>query len=247
MCALNSDYAAKRVSRRRAMLIVSFLVIGICATAYGWSIRMLPSPSSSQGVPSYTESTTTTTMVTIPATTTTSTSTTITTTTTTSTPTTKTSTILTEYPDYVEGVFYNATAQSGKVIVPLNYLKEHKLVCIDVKTKEKMETSITYEGRLFPLYMYSDGQHLPIMLVMSPSGKIHGLLRFHVTDTCFDFYYQSYHIFCRSCGTGWDIVTLECDIVHGCGCLNTPLLTLPVTVSEDSVSIDVGEFKALLA
>lgn len=208
------------------MLIASFIGIVILAIfiGYGGLSGIFSSPSSSQGVPSPTESTTTS----------------------------KTTTSTTWSSNYIEGVFYNTTAEAGKVIVPLNYLKEHKLVFIDIKTKEKMEIPITYKGELTSINEYSDGQHIPIMLIMSPSGKVHGLLRMDKIDISFNFHIErvldNFRIVCSS-GISWNIETLEYVTGATCACQAIPLsgVALPTTVSEDSVSIDVGVLKVPLA
>jgi len=138
----------------------------------------------------------------------------------------------------VKGVFYNEPSIEGtKVYFPYDFLNDNKLVFIDVKLRDKV-SSVSFQNRVIPLGIYRDGEYLPLLALLTPSGKV--LVGIRVCEPCGSFSFhvsESKYIVCDACGTMWDIETLAG--VSG-GCVNYPPPRLPVSVNGGSVWIDAS-------
>ena len=107
-----------------------------------------------------------------------------------------------------------AKVENGKISIPLNMLKEKKIVRFE------------YEG---------NGVKIPLLSYVTPSGRVVTAIsmcepcrstRFHINDK---------KIVCNACSTEWNLETLKG--IQG-GCLNYPPDVIPSTVEKDRVQID---------
>jgi len=129
------------------------------------------------------------------------------------------------YPVYVEGVFYDSPtiSPSGTVKLSEEFVKENKLVYVDVRLEDAVE-EFRYLGRTIPLDLYRDSGYLPLLVISTPSGKTLSGIR--VCEPCGSF---SFHILekkyldCDACHTRWNVETLKA-VEGGCGDYPPPLL-----------------------
>lgn len=145
---------------------------------------------------------------------------------------------------YLAGTWFNsATVSAGKVDVPKQYVKDNKLVFLDLKLGSAV-TDVSFQGRTLPLSDYKSGGYIPLVLIYTPSGNVVSGVR--VCEPCGSF---SFHLVdgkylrCDRCGTEWDIETMKG--VSG-GCVNYPPPALATTVGGD-VSVDVSALGLTLA
>lgn len=138
----------------------------------------------------------------------------------------------TTYPNNVAGIFYdNSTIGSdGKLAkLPFSFANASKLVFVDLKL-ETQTNELTYQGRTIPLAYYKGGEYLPLVIISTPSGKT--LTGIRVCEPCGSFSFhikEGKYLECDSCGTRWDIETLQG--VSG-GCPDYPPPQLPTTIGE---------------
>lgn len=127
-----------------------------------------------------------------------------------------------DYPSQVSGTFYGdavVSPETGRVTVPKEVVAENKLVFVDIKLDAPVE-SFTYLGREIILTSYRGGEYLPLVIIETPKGKTFSGVR--TCEPCNGF---SFHILdgkylsCDTCGTRWDIETLQG--ISG-GCMNYP-------------------------
>jgi len=78
---------------------------------------------------------------------------------------------------YVKGTFYDQpTIKGEKIALSYDFLSEKELVFIDIGLKDKT-SNLNFSGRVIPLSLYKDGAYLPLMAVLTPSGKVMVALR----------------------------------------------------------------------
>jgi len=139
---------------------------------------------------------------------------------------------------YVKGTFYDQPSIKGdKISLSYDFLSDKKLVFVDIGLKDRT-SNLNFAGRAIPLSLYRDGEYVPLMAVLTTSGKVVVALR--VCEPCGSFSFhieESKYIVCDSCGTRWDIETLSG--VSG-GCVNYPPPRLEGSLSGNSVEINLS-------
>ena len=105
-----------------------------------------------------------------------------------------------------------AKVENGKITIPLNELKEKKMVRFE------------YQGNGVPLlaYVTPSGRVVTAVSMCEPCRST----RFHINDK---------KIVCNACGTEWNLETLKG--IQG-GCLNYPPDVIPSTIEKDRIQID---------
>jgi len=107
-----------------------------------------------------------------------------------------------------------AKVEKGKISIPLDVVKEKKMVRFD------------YEN---------NGNKIPLLAYVTPSGRVVTAVsmcepcrstRFHINDK---------KIVCNACGTEWNLETLKG--IQG-GCLNYPPDVIPSMIEKDRIQID---------
>ena len=107
-----------------------------------------------------------------------------------------------------------AKVENGKISIPLDVLKEKKMVRFE------------YEN---------NGNKIPLLAYVTPSGRVVTAVsmcepcrstRFHINDK---------KIVCNACGTEWNLETLKG--IQG-GCLNYPPDVIPSMIEKDRIQID---------
>jgi hypothetical protein len=107
-----------------------------------------------------------------------------------------------------------AKVENGKISIPLDALKEKKMVRFE------------YEN---------NGTKIPLLSYIAPSGRVVTAIsmcepcrstRFHINDK---------KIVCNACNTEWNLETLKG--IQG-GCLNYPPDVIPSTIEKDHILID---------
>ena len=106
-----------------------------------------------------------------------------------------------------------ATATGGTIELPLDAVKEKKLISFSYGNKEK---------------------RLPLMAYITPSGKL--VTAMSVCEPCRSnkFHIEGNNMVCNSCFTKWDLETLEG--LSG-GCLKYPPDVLAHTVQGNKIAI----------
>jgi len=108
----------------------------------------------------------------------------------------------------------SAKVEKGKISIPLDVVKEKKMVRFE------------YEG---------NGVKVPLLVYITESGKVITAVsmcepcrstRFHISDK---------KIVCNACATEWNLETLKG--IQG-GCLNYPPDVIPSTIEKGSIQID---------
>ena len=144
------------------------------------------------------------------------------------------------YPQNVSPVAYalpSVSLDNSKVTVPNSYVNSSKLVFVDLKLTEPLQT-LDYQGRTIPLMLYKNGQYLPLVVLSTPSGNTVAGIR--TCEPCGSF---SFHIVkganlkCDTCGAEW---TLETFAPVSGGCATYPPPKLPTTITGDDVTIDLS-------
>ncbi len=105
-----------------------------------------------------------------------------------------------------------AKVENGKISIPLNALKEKKMV------------RFQYQGNGVPLLAY-----------VAPSGRV--VTAVSMCEPCRStrFHINNKRIVCNACGTEWNLETLKG--IQG-GCLNYPPDIIPSTIEKDQIQID---------
>jgi uncharacterized membrane protein len=105
-----------------------------------------------------------------------------------------------------------AKVENGKISIPLNVLKEKKIVRFE------------YQGNGVPLLAY-----------IAPSGRV--VTAVSLCEPCRStrFHIEEKKIVCNACATEWNLETLKG--IQG-GCLNYPPDVIPSTIEKDRVQID---------
>jgi hypothetical protein len=105
-----------------------------------------------------------------------------------------------------------AKVENGKISIPLNELREKKMVRFE------------YRGNGVPLlaYVTPSGRVVTAVSMCEPCRST----RFHINDK---------KIVCNACGTEWNLETLKG--IQG-GCLNYPPDIIPSTIDKDRIQID---------
>jgi len=105
-----------------------------------------------------------------------------------------------------------AKVENGKISIPLDLLKEKKMVRFE------------YQGNGLPLlaYVTPSGRVVTAVSMCEPCRST----RFHIDDR---------KIVCNACGTEWNLETLKG--IQG-GCLNYPPDVIPSTIDKDRIQID---------
>ena len=107
-----------------------------------------------------------------------------------------------------------AKAENGKISIPLDIVKEKKMVRFE------------YQG---------NGVNIPLLAYIAPSGRLVTAVsmcepcrstRFHISDK---------KLVCNACATEWNLETLKG--IQG-GCLNYPPDVIPSTIEGDQIRID---------
>lgn len=109
---------------------------------------------------------------------------------------------------------FQAKIEKGKISIPLNAVKEKKIVRFE------------YEGNgtIIPLvaYVTQTGRIVTAVSMCEPCRST----RFHISDK---------KLVCNACGTEWTLETLKG--IQG-GCLNYPPDVIPSTIEGDQIRID---------
>jgi len=107
-----------------------------------------------------------------------------------------------------------AKVEKGKIYIPLDVVKEKKMVRFD------------YEG---------NGGVVPLLAYITQSGKV--VTAVSMCEPCRStrFHIQDKTLVCNACSTEWDLETLKG--IRG-GCLNYPPDVIPSTVEGDQIRID---------
>ncbi len=105
-----------------------------------------------------------------------------------------------------------AKVENGKISIPLNELKEKKMVRFE------------YQGNGVPLLAY-----------IAPSGRV--VTAVSMCEPCRStrFHIEEKKIVCNACATEWNLETLKG--IQG-GCLNYPPDVIPSTIERDRIQID---------
>jgi uncharacterized membrane protein len=105
-----------------------------------------------------------------------------------------------------------AKVENGKISIPLNVLKEKKMVRFE------------YQRNGFPLLAY-----------IAPSGRV--VTAVSMCEPCRStrFHIEEKKIVCNACATEWNLETLKG--IQG-GCLNYPPDVIPSTIEKDRIQID---------
>ena len=123
---------------------------------------------------------------------------------------------LTEKVDYtgqsVQMADIQAKVENGKISIPLDVLKEKKMVRFE------------YQGNGVPLLAY-----------VAPSGRV--VTAVSLCEPCRStrFHIEEKKIVCNACATEWNLETLKG--IQG-GCLNYPPDVIPSTIEKDRIQID---------
>jgi len=160
-------------------------------------------------------------------------------------------------PVVVRGTFYEEPVNRGsKVILPLRFVEEKRLVFVDVKLASKAD-KLVYEGETFPFTSYRGGEYAPLIVVFTPSGSIIAVLRIceltfnvpcpasgiHIEESIF-----AREVVCDACGAKWDLETMKGKASPGTGsCSLTPTPRFPASINGDSVEIDLSTLGLTLA
>ena len=104
--------------------------------------------------------------------------------------------------------------ENGKISIPLNVVKEKKMVRFDYKGN----------GTIVPLlsYITGSGRVVTAVSMCEPCRST----RFHINDK---------KLVCNACGTEWNLETFKG--IQG-GCLNYPPDVIPSTIVKDLIQID---------
>ena len=107
-----------------------------------------------------------------------------------------------------------AKVEKGKISIPLDVVKEKKMVRFDYENN----------GNKIPLlaYLTQTGRVVTAVSMCEPCRST----RFHINDK---------KIVCNACGTEWHLETLKG--IQG-GCLNYPPDVIPSTIEKDRILID---------
>ena len=107
-----------------------------------------------------------------------------------------------------------AKVENGKISIPLNVVKEKKMVRFE------------YEG---------NGVKVPLLSYVTQNGKI--VTAVSMCEPCKStrFRIQDKTLVCNACNTEWDLETLKG--IKG-GCLNYPPDVIPSTIEKDRIQID---------
>jgi len=107
-----------------------------------------------------------------------------------------------------------AKVEKGKISIPLNVVKEKKIVYFQYEVN----------GAIIPLlsYITQSGRVVTAVSMCEPCRST----RFHINDK---------KIVCNACATEWNLETLKG--IQG-GCLNYPPDVIPSTIERDHIQID---------
>ncbi len=107
-----------------------------------------------------------------------------------------------------------AKVESGKIFIPLDVLKEKKIVRFE------------YEGR---------GVSVPLLAYVTSSGRV--VTAVSMCEPCRStrFHIEGKAIVCNACATEWDLETLKG--IKG-GCVNYPPKAIPSTIEKDQILIE---------
>ncbi len=107
-----------------------------------------------------------------------------------------------------------AKVESGKISIPLEVLKEKKIVRFE------------YEG---------GGVRVPLLAYVTSTGRV--VTAVSICEPCRStrFHIEEKAIVCNSCATEWDLETLKG--IKG-GCVNYPPAVIPSTVEKDRILIE---------
>lgn len=119
------------------------------------------------------------------------------------------------YPSYrYEETYTLAYAMDGKIVLPLELVKEKKMVKFD------------YIG---------NGGKIPLLAYLSEGGKVITAISMCEPCNSTDFHIQGSNLICNSCGTTWNLNNL--DAVSG-SCSRYPPDPIPSKVVGNEIQID---------
>jgi len=107
-----------------------------------------------------------------------------------------------------------AKVENGKISIPLDLVKEKKMVRFE------------YEGK---------GLKIPLLAYVTLAGRV--VTAISMCEPCRStrFHIQDQALVCNACNTEWNLETLKG--IRG-GCMNYPPEVIPSTVEKDSVLIE---------
>ena len=107
-----------------------------------------------------------------------------------------------------------ATVQSGKISIPLDVVKEKKMVRFEYQ---------------------ANGVYVPLLSYITESGKV--ITAVSMCEPCRStrFHIKDKTIVCNACATEWNLETLKG--IQG-GCLNYPPDVIPSTIEKDRILIE---------
>ncbi len=109
-----------------------------------------------------------------------------------------------------------AKVEDGKIAIPLDLVKEKKMVRFE------------YEGK---------GLKVPLLAYVTPAGRV--VTAISMCEPCRStrFHIQDQALVCNACNTEWNLETLKG--IRG-GCMNYPPEVIPSTVERDRILIEEG-------
>jgi len=142
------------------------------------------------------------------------------------------------YPRVIPWTTDVTTSANGtQILISYNLVVEKKIVFFDVELQNK-----TAQLKLRPPYTmpkYRNGEYLPMMILLTPSGRLVGAVR--VCEPCASFLYYTdgaSKLICDKCRGSWSLETLK--VVEDTGCGEFPPYELPTTRSGDNIVIDIS-------
>ena len=107
-----------------------------------------------------------------------------------------------------------AKVENGKISIPLDVVKEKKIVRFE------------YHG---------NGVIIPLLAYLTPSGRV--ITAISMCEPCRStrFHIEDKKLVCNACATEWNLETLKG--IQG-GCLNYPPDVIPSTIEKDRIQID---------
>ncbi len=143
------------------------------------------------------------------------------------------------YPQSVAGTLYSTPTIAlggSSASLPASVVNNNKLTFVDLKLQNPLN-EFAYQGRSIPLGSYRGGKYLPILIILTPSGKVISGIR--VCEPCGSFSFhivEAKYLDCDTCHTRWDIESLTG--VSG-GCPSYPPPKLPTSTAND-ITIDLS-------
>lgn len=142
------------------------------------------------------------------------------------------------YPTAVPFTTNVTTSANGtQILISYNLVVEKKIVFFDVELQNK--TAPLKLRPPYPMPKYRNGEYLPMMIILTPSGRLVAAVR--ICEPCATF---SFHtdgagkIICDKCHTSWGLETLKAVDDTGCGLFGP--YGVSTTRSGDNIVINIS-------